>query len=119
MKKIFQIVSLFVICNSLFIVSSCHCKRKATSETSTTPEVKRNFEQEGYVKAMVLYSELDACRYLLVLPNEKKLEPSPTLAPEFQKDKLTVWIKYMDKKGGMSVCMAGQMVVISDIQIRK
>jgi len=79
----------------------------------------RDFEKEGYEKAIVIYYELDACKYLLQLYNEKKLEPTPALAPEFQKDQLMVWVKYVDKKDGMSVCMAGKMVEISDIQIRK
>lgn len=82
-------------------------------------EVKRDFEKEGYVKAMVIYYEIDACRYLLLLPNEKKLEPSMPLDLEFQRDHLAVWVKYTDKMGGMSICMAGQIVEILDIQIRK
>lgn len=110
----------FLIFNFSFLISSCHCKKKTTSETViATPEIKKDFEAEGYVKATVVDYQLDACRYLLQLPDEKKLEPSPNLSPEFQKDQLAVWVKYIPKKGGMSVCMAGQMIEISDIQIRK
>ena len=116
MKKLF-ILSL-VILNFPFFLSSCHCKKK-TTETTTTPEVKRDFAKEGYVPASVVFSDLSGCPYLLVLANEKRLEPSVALATVFQQDKLDVWVKYAEKKGAMSVCMAGQMVDISDIQIRK
>ncbi len=116
MKKL--LLSILLLTSISFLVASCHCKKKAAADT-VTPEVKRDFEAEGYVKAMVIYYDLDACRYLLVLTNEKKLEPSAELPTAFQNDKLTVWLKYAPKKGGVSVCMAGQMVDIADIQIRK
>lgn len=117
MKKLF-LFSLLIFSSS-FLVSSCKCKKKATKEPAATTEVKKDFEKEGYVKAIVIYSDLDACRYLLVLANEKRLEPSANLAPEFQQDQLAVWVKYSEKKGGMSACMAGTLIDISDIQIRK
>lgn len=101
------------------MISSCHCKKKATVETPVTSEVKKDFEKEGYIKATVIFYEMDACKYIIKVSDEKKLEPSKSLAPDFQKDQLEVWIKYMPVKGGVSPCMAGQLVDISDIQIRK
>lgn len=109
----------FLLFTFSFLVSSCKCKKKATKDPVATTEVKKDFEKEGYVKAIVIYSDLDACRYLLVLADEKRLEPSANLAQEFQQDQLAVWVKYAEKKGGMSVCMAGTLIDISDIQIRK
>ncbi len=114
MKKIFFLA--FFLFNFSFLIVSCHCKKKGTE---TTTAVKRDFAAEGYVQATVISYEIDACKYLLKVSEEKKLEPSPALSAEFQKDQLPVWVKYTPKKGGMSPCMAGQMVDISDIQLRK
>lgn len=97
-------------------IISCHCCKKSTS--SEVKESKRDFEKEGYVKATVINYTLDGCTFLLQLADEKKLEPT-NLSADFKKDQLAVWIKYMPKKGGVSICMAGQMVELSDIQIRK
>lgn len=120
MKKIFLFA--FLICiSSVVFVSCCDCGKKKTSTTTTTttPEVQRDFAKEGYVPATVIFSDLETCPYLLVLASEKRLEPSVGLAAAFQQDKLFVWIKYAEKKGGMSVCMAGTLVDIADIQLRK
>ena len=114
MKKLFF---LFLIPYILYL-SSCHCKKVASPTQATTTEQKRDFEAEGYTKATVISYEIDGCTYLLKLSDEKKLEPT-NLSADFKKDQLAVWIKYVPKKGGVSICMAGQMVEISDIQIRK
>ena len=120
MKKIFQFAFLVLISYSLFILPSCHCKQKtACAHPPAAVEVKKDFEKEGYAKASVIHFELDGCNYLLQLSDEKKIEPADGLSPEFQKDKLAVWVKYTVKKDGVSICMAGQIVEISDIQIRK
>ena len=122
MKKIFFIIStIFPICIGSVFISSCHCKKKAVEvyfSPDGTVQVSRNFEKEGYSKATVISYELDGCTYMLQLDNEQKLEPA-NLAAEFKKDKLAVWIKYSPKKNAASVCMAGQIVEISDIQLRK
>jgi len=119
MKKIFYLLIALCLFSFSFSLSSCHCKKKAASVTAATPEVTRDFEKEGYIKATVQFTDLDACKFLLLLANETKLEPSKELPPEFQLHDLAVWVKYVPKKGGMSACMAGQLVDISDIQLRK
>jgi hypothetical protein len=116
MKKVL-IYSLFIFSFS-FLIISCHCKKKIAADTKATAEVKRDFEVEGYTKATVINYAVDGCTFLLQLADEKKLEPT-NLSTDFKKDNLAVWVKYMPKKGGMSVCMAGQIVEISDIQLRK
>lgn len=116
MKKSF-VLSLLIFISSTFIIS-CNCKKKVQTETKTTTEVKRDFEKEGFVKATVINYTVDGCNFLLQLADEKKLEPT-NLSADFKKDNLAVWVKYISKKGGMSVCMAGQIVEISDIQLRK
>jgi hypothetical protein len=117
MKKMLFFV--FFLFSFSFFLGSCNGKKKTATAIVTAPEVQRDFEKEGYVKANVMYSDMDACKYLLVLANEKRLEPSGGLAVTFQRDQLAVWVKYMPKKDGMSVCMAGQIVDVSDIQLRK
>ena len=118
MKKIFFLPFLILI--SSFILVSCHCKKNAAAPPPPdNTQVKRDFPKEGYFSATVINYEMDACRYLVIVNGEKKLEPSKPLAPEFQKDQLAVWVKYADKKGAVSACMAGQVVDITDIQLRK
>ena len=91
----------------------------ASSQTAiVVEEKKRDFEQEGYTKATVVNYEIDGCKYILQLEHEKKLEPT-NLTADFKKDKLDVWVKYIPKKGGMSVCMVGQVIELTDIQLRK
>ena len=125
MKKIFLsfITLLFISC--AFFLNSCCCKKKAATQHLAPTEVKRDFEKEEYTKATVIFYEVDACKYILGLEPDlngadvvKQLEPT-NLGEEFKKDQLLVWIKYIPKKGGISVCMAGPMVDITDIQLRK
>lgn len=77
-----------------------------------------DFAAEGYLKATVIYYEVDACKYVLQLEDAKKLEPV-NLKEEFKKDQLPVWIKYLPKKNTVSICMAGTIVELTDIQLRK
>jgi len=117
MKKI--VLFPFLIFLFSFLIVSCHCKKNITSVVQpSVSEQKKDFEKEGYIKATVINYEVDGCTFLLKLMDEKKLEPT-NLAAEFKKDQLAVWIKYTPKKGAVSVCMAGQIVDLFDIQIRQ
>lgn len=125
MKKLFCLfLSLYPIPYTLYL-SSCHCKKKIVADATVSSAQTRDFEKEGYVKATVIYYEIDACKYILQLipdPNGpdvlKQLEPT-NLKEEFQQDQLAVWIKYIPKKNAVSACMAGQIVELSDIQMCK
>ena len=111
-----RILALSILISSIaFVFVSCHCRKQSQS---TATEVKKDFVQEGYTKATVIYYELDGCNYLLQLENESKLEPT-NLAADFKKDKLDVWVKYTIDTAAVSICMAGQLVKLSDIQLRK
>ena len=129
MKKLF--LFSFLIFNFSCLIISCHCKKKTTTTstqaTSTTPsdsdiqkiqEQQKSYANGGYSRAMIIYYELDGCGYMIQLGDGTKLEPT-NLKDEFKKDKLDVWVKYTPKKGGASICMAGQIVDITDIQLRK
>lgn len=114
MRKYYLLTLLIV---TVLGFSACHCKKKAGGETKSEL-IQRDFEKEGYAKATVKASELAGCNFLLKLENNKNLEVSG-LTEEFQKDNLAVWIKYSIKKNAVSTCQAGQMVELSDIQLRQ
>lgn len=122
MKKLF----FFSFAISFFVISSCFCKKKTISNTSQQTESSfRDFEKEGYAKGTVVYYEIDACRYIIQLVSDpngpdviKQLEPV-NLPADFQKDQLAVWVKYLPSKQTVSSCMAGEIVEITDIRIRK
>ena len=137
MKKV--VLPSFVICLLALVFSSCHCRKKTSSGVSTTVqteipkapsdtlseeelskirEQQKQYANEGYSRARVIYNEVDGCGYMIQLGDGSKLEPT-NLKEEFKKDKLDVWVKYIEKKGGMSICMAGQMADITDIQLRR
>ena len=130
MKKLF--LFSFLILNFSFLITSCCCKKKASStvvaQTNSTAtsdtdiqkiqEEQKAFANGGYNRGRIIYNEVDGCGYMIQLGDGAKLEPT-NLKDEFKKDKLDVWVKYTFKKGGASICMAGQIVDITDIQLRK
>lgn len=71
--------------------------------------------------ARVIKYEVEACGYLLELPDAKKSKLAPDKLPdELKKDNQKVWVKYTPlKKQLMGVCMAGTQVEIVDIKARK
>ncbi|MFH1320417.1 MAG: hypothetical protein ABII90_07180 [Bacteroidota bacterium] len=109
----------------LFLSISLSCSKKTVpaSETKEQPAqqtiVKRDYAKEKYVKATVIdMTGLDGCKFLLKLEDGKKLEPT-NLDPAYRKDSLPVWIRYIETKGVMSICMAGKIVKIIGIERRE
>src|SRR3990172_2418981 len=97
----------------LLILSLMSCSKKSVP-LETGSEV-RDYEKEKFVRATVVdMTGLDGCRFLLSLEDGKKLEPI-NLEPAYKKDNLPVWIRYIDSKDAMSICMAARMVRIIDI----
>ncbi len=61
---------------------------EAGKSTATKSLPVKDFEKEGFIKAVVInMTELDGCDHLIELESGKKLEPT-TLAQEFKEDKL-------------------------------
>jgi hypothetical protein len=130
MKKTIFFIKMIFVCSSLLWVASCCCKKKSVAASPaaiTQTTVKKDtvltaptidYVKEGFAKANIIYYKLDGCGYMLQLENGTKLEPT-NLPEEFVKENLPVWVKYSHKKGGMSVCMAAPMVVITEIHLRK
>jgi len=116
MRKLKHIVVILLTVTFTSGTTSCCCKKKGAITAPTVAVV--DYSSEGYTQATVLSYMVDGCKWVLQLGDEKKLEPQ-NLAPEFQKDQLKVWIKYQAVKGGMSTCMAGTVVTISDIKERQ
>jgi hypothetical protein len=78
--------------------------------------VKRMWD--GYKKAEVINYAVDGCSWMIKLEDGTKLQPLD-LQQEFKKNNLKVWIKYEVKKGNPGVCMAGEMITINAIELRK
>jgi hypothetical protein len=77
-----------------------------------------NYRERGYTPATVINYTIDGCSWMLKLENDQKLQPLE-LQPEFQQENLKVWIKYVIKKGAVGICMAGEIVTLTEIVIRK
>ena len=106
----------------LCLTLSCSKKSVPTSKSkedlTEQKTVERNYEKEKFIRAIVVdMSDLDGCQFLLKLEDGKKLEPL-NLDPAYKNDGLPVWIRYIDSKGSMSICMAGKMVKLIAIEKR-
>lgn len=108
LKHISGIAIMFV-----FLIQSASC---GPGDHVHSGETKKLWN--GYTKATVINYTVDGCTWMLELEDGKKLQPAE-LKPEFQKDKLNVWIMYETRKGGIGICMAGEMVNITAIELRK
>lgn len=104
---------LIFIAATAIISTSCTCKRSIPEKESSVDYVK-----EGFIKAKVIKYTLDGCSFMIELENGNKLEPK-NLPESFQKNDILVWIKYIQSKNTMSICMAGKPVNITSIELRK
>ena len=104
----------------LCLMLSCSKKTVPASEVkieaTEQKTVERDYEKEKFIRATVVdMTGLDGCQFLLKLEDGKKLEPI-NLDPAYKKNGLPVWIRYIDSKGSMSICMAGKIVRIIAIE---
>ncbi|HEX8515713.1 MAG TPA: hypothetical protein VF868_05890 [Bacteroidia bacterium] len=81
-------------------------------------EVKEEVQPRGAVAATVFRLDLDGCTWMIRLEDGTQLQPSG-LQLEFQQDGLKVWVTYTNNKHGTSICMAGQVIDVTEIQLRK
>ncbi|MBI2270926.1 MAG: hypothetical protein HYU69_11335 [Bacteroidetes bacterium] len=109
---------LFVFISSLGIISCC-CSKKAASATDTAKKQEvPDYEKAGYARATVIKYEVDGCGYLLQLGSGKKLEVL-SLPEELKQEKKEVWIKYELDKNAASICMAGDIIKLTDYKVIK
>ncbi|MDQ3048802.1 MAG: hypothetical protein M3R27_14725 [Bacteroidota bacterium] len=107
-KHIASILSVFIL---LSLFNSCGLFTREKKQ----PEETRSWV--GFEKAVIKNHLIDGCTWIMELENEKKLQPV-NLTSEFQKDQLKVWVKYAVKKGAVGICMTGEIVNITEIEIR-
>ena len=110
-NKLKNIVLITVILTGSML-SSCWILKEAPK---TAPDTHA---QQGFTKASVINLKLDGCSWMLQLEGDKNLQPM-NLQDEFKKENLKVWIQYQTFKQGNSICMAGEMVTITAIELRK
>jgi hypothetical protein len=88
-----------------------------TNAKDTQAAGQKNYEAEGFVKAEIKKYDVDGCGFMLFLNETKKLNPK-NLDEKFKKEGLKVWVKYTVDKKVMSICMAGENVTITAIELR-
>ncbi len=101
----------------LIAVSSCCCCHKTAKcgVTKQNPEAQVDYSKEGFTKVTVVKLTLDGCSFLLQLADGKKLE-AINLKEEYKKEGLVLWIKYTPNKKAMSICMAGEIVDLTEVK---
>ena len=114
-NKLNNIHIIVTILITLFSYVSCKTKKAQKNETKEEVVVKKNFDK--HIKATVTKNELDGCTWIIILDDEKRLEPT-NLGEEFKIDSLKIWLQYKVYNGN-SICMMGQMVTITDIEKRE
>jgi hypothetical protein len=87
------------------------CKTPKGTGVMTRQEAIR----QGYIHVTVKdYRDLDGCQFLLVLENGEKLQPQQ-MDEKYKVDSIMLYIKYK-KIDGMSICMAGTLVELTDVK---
>lgn len=119
MKYLKHLLYLLCVFISTISIVSCCCQNKAVSATDTTKKQETpDYEKAGYVRATVIKYEVDGCGYLLQLGSGKKLE-ALNLPEELKQEKKEVWIKYELDRNAASICMAGDIVKLTDHKVIK
>jgi len=109
---------VLLLCLTLSCSKKSAPTSKAKDETTEQKTVELDYEKEKFIRATVVdMSGLDGCTFLLKLEDGKKLEPL-NLDQAYKKDGLAVWIRYVDSKGSVSICMAGKMVKLIALEKR-
>ena len=122
MKTKYTYIAFFIALSFIFSCRSSDKKvqkentatNEVTKEEATTSVSKTN---PGASKATVVSYQFDGCSWILLLENGKKLQPNK-LPPEFQKDQLKVWIKFVIQKNVVSTCMTGDPIALTEIELR-
>lgn len=97
-------------------ISSCCCHKKTT--TSNKEQGTADLSAQGFTKVTVVKMTLDGCSFLLQLADGKKLE-AVNLEEKYKKEGLVLWVKYTPEKKAMSICMAGEMVSLTEVKENK
>jgi len=94
----------------LALISTClfvSCKSTKTIESS--------FTKQGYSIVTVLDNrKVDGCQFLFSDDNNKRYEPT-NLPDSVKVNGLKIGVKYNFVKGGISACMGGPLIKVSEI----
>lgn len=107
LKNILRISLMLII----LIAASCKSKKEVTTDN-------RDYLKEGFTSGTVINYTLDGCSWMIKLDENNMFEPK-NLQEEYRKENLKIWFKYTKPKNPVSICMAGDMIEITEIHIRK
>lgn len=116
LKKIItgSCLALAMACGSKKDMSSS--QNNSMKKDTGSPDSKEQTDDASLIKATVVdQSEIAGCTYLLQLSTGEKLQPE-NLAAEFQKNDLSVLIKYRLTQMN-TACMAGPTAFIEIIKV--
>jgi hypothetical protein len=100
--QINKLILVFVI---LFLVVGC----------KPTQNMESNYTKQGYTIVTVLDNrKVDGCQFLLTDDNNKRYEPT-TLPDSVRVNGLKIGVKFNFVKGGVSACMGGPLIKVSEI----
>ena len=97
-----KVIIVFV---SLLFVAGC----------KSTKNLESDLTKQGFVIVTVLDNrKVDGCQLLLADYNNKRYEPA-TLPDSVRVNGLKIGVKFSFVKGGVSACMGGQLIKVSEI----
>ena len=81
----------------------------------STKSLESEFVKQGFTIVTVLDNrKVDGCQFLLVDDNNKRYEPA-TLPDSVRVNGLKIGVKFSFVKGGVSACMGGPLIKVSEI----
>ena len=91
----------------LFTIFMVGCK--------STKTIESDLIKQGYTIVTVLDNrKVDGCQFLLADDNNKRYEPS-VLPDSVKVNGLKIGVKFSFVKGGVSACMGGPLIKVSEI----
>ena len=81
----------------------------------STKSLESDFVKQGFTIVTVLDNrKVDGCQFLLAEDNNKRYEPA-TLPDSVRVNGLKIGVKFSFVKGGVSACMGGPLIKVSEI----
>lgn len=115
MIKALKIFNFFSGSGLVFLLISFLSMKETNAQTK-----KRDWINDGFIKATVIKSEIENCGFLLENENKERLMPMNEWNKKLKKNNVRVWLKYHSPKGNiMSTCMGGKAIEIEEIYKRK
>jgi hypothetical protein len=106
---------ILLLLSLIMCLSACNSAKQTSASSPITTKTSTDYKTSGYVEATIVAYEVDGCKWVIQLGDGKKLVPASALKEAFASDGLKVWVKYETAKGGVGICMAGEMVKVTDL----